>query len=124
VDEAKLNAVLERIALWQGDSRDVLRAMPPTDAPEVVYVDPMYIPQGKAALVKKEMRICRMLVGDDLDAGELFDAARAVAQQRVVVKRHRQAPPLAPGVSVSLRGHVVRYDVYVTKGPSISTMGA
>jgi 16S rRNA (guanine1516-N2)-methyltransferase len=124
VDDAKLNAVLERIALRQDDSRNVLRAMQGDDAPDVVYVDPMYVPQGKAALVKKEMRICRMLVGDDRDAGELFDAARAVARQRVVVKRHRQAAPLAPGVSVSHRGRVVRYDVYVTKGPSNSTMSA
>jgi len=116
-DDAKLRAVVDRMSLHLGDSRDVLRAMTIEDAPDVVYIDTMYEPRGKSALAKKEMRICRMLVGDDGDAFELLDAARAVARHRVVVKRHRKAEPLAPGVSVSHAGRVVRYDVYLASPP-------
>jgi len=109
----QLSAALDRIRLVCGDSREVLRLLVSADAPDVVYIDPMFTPREKSALAKKEMRICRMLVGDDSDAAELLDAARAVARRRVVVKRQRKAPPLASGVSVSHRGRVVRYDVYL-----------
>jgi len=83
------------------------------DVPDVVYLDPMYPPQKKSALVKVEMRILRQLVGDDPDAGELFELARAVARQRVVVKRHRHAEPLSPHPTHSHSDQTTRYDVYV-----------
>jgi len=73
----------------------------------------MFPPQKKSALVKVEMRILRQLVGDDPDAGELFELARAVARQRVVVKRHRHAAPLSPNPTHSLSDKTTRYDVYV-----------
>ncbi len=40
------------------------------------------------------MRLCRLLVGDDEDAAELFEAARRAGSSRVVVKRPRGAPDL------------------------------
>ncbi len=85
----------------------------PPDVPDVVYLDPMFAPQKKSALVKVEMRILRQLVGDDPDAGELFELARAVARRRVVVKRHRHAAPLAPNPTHSYADRTTRYDVYV-----------
>jgi len=88
-------------------------ATSPPDVPDVVYLDPMFPPQKKSALVKVEMRILRQLVGDDPDAGELFELARAVARQRVVVKRHRHAAPLSPNPTHSHRDQTTRYDVYV-----------
>ena len=81
-------------------------------APDVVYLDPMYPPKKKSALVKKEMRICRMLVGEDEDAGELLEIARRVARRRVVVKRLRHAPPLKANAAAEYVGRTVRYDVY------------
>jgi hypothetical protein len=85
----------------------------PEGVPDVVYLDPMYPPQKKSALVKVEMRILRRLVGDDPDAGELFELAWAVARQRVVVKRHRHAEPLSPHPTHSHSDQTTRYDVYV-----------
>ena len=85
----------------------------PVDIPDVVYFDPMFPPPKKSALPKVEMRILRQLVGDEPDASELFDLARAVARRRVVVKRHRLAEPRAPDPTHSHSDKTTRYDVYV-----------
>jgi len=108
----QLDAVLARLNFVFGDSSRILANMIGPDAPDTVYLDPMYPLGKKAALVKKEMRICRRLVGDDPDAGELFEAACRVAKKRVVVKRHLHAPPLGPKPTTTHRGTRVRYDVY------------
>jgi len=109
-----LDRVLARLAWRLGDSRDVLREMRDAGAaPQVVYLDPMYAPARRSALAKKEMRICRRLVGDDEDAGELLEVALATARRRVVVKRHPEAPPLAPRPTHRVQGRTVRYDVYL-----------
>jgi len=105
-------AVVDRITFIADDARNVLARMTGTTAPQVVYIDPMYPPKKKTALPKKEMRICRRLVGDDQDAGELLMIARQVATRRVVVKRHPYAAPLAPRPAIQFPGKKVRYDVY------------
>ncbi len=111
-----LRTIIDRISLFRGDSRDFLLDLPPEGRPDVVYIDPMYPPSQKSALAKKEMRVCRRLVGDDDDATALLAVAREVANRRVVVKRHRHAQPLAPDVSVTYKGTTVRYDTYVRTG--------
>jgi len=111
----QLDAVLARFSLVLGEARDVLRNMTDSYAPDTIYLDPMYPPGKKTALVKKEMRVCRRLVGDDPDAGELFEAACRVAKKRVVVKRQLYAPPLGPKPTTTHRGTRVRYDVYVMR---------
>ncbi|MFH0983335.1 MAG: class I SAM-dependent methyltransferase [Planctomycetota bacterium] len=108
--------IRDRIKLIVGDAREVLTRLPVGEAPEVVYLDPMFPPRKKAALPKKEMRILRRLVGDDPDAGELLEVARRVARGRVVVKRTLRTPPLAPGVALSYKGKIARYDVYLARG--------
>lgn len=82
--------------------------------PDVVYLDPMYPHSGKRALQKKEMRLFRLLVGDDEDAGELLAAALTCARKRVVVKRPWGAPPLSgrkPDARVESKN--TRYDLYL-----------
>ena len=113
----ELDPVLDRITLVEGDARELLTDMATTAAPDVVYLDPMYAPAKRSALAKKEMRILRRLVGDDPDAGELLAVARKVAAKRVVVKRHRHAPPLAPKPALMFQGRAVRYDVYLPASP-------
>jgi len=108
----RVRAAAERISLIVEDSRGVLRRLSGIDAPDVVYLDPMYPPGKESALSKKEIRICRKIVGDDDDAADLLDVARSVASKRVVVKRHRRTNPLADAPSVSFIGRTVRYDVY------------
>ena len=107
--------IQHRLTLLVGDAVDVLTRPSEPDAPEVVYLDPMFPPKSKSALPKKEMRILRRLVGDDRDCAPLFDAARRAAHNRVVVKRHPHAPPLAPDPTLTFKSKLARYDVYLTR---------
>ena len=91
--DQKLIAIVERISVMVGDSRSMLTALALIDRPDVVYLDPMFTSRESSALARKEMRILRMLVGGDEDAGELLRIARETATKRVVVKRHLRAPP-------------------------------
>ncbi len=103
-----------RLHLVTADAREVLPDIRPK--PDVIYLDPMFPPKRKkSAAVKKEIRLLRMLVGDDTDARELLEISRRCAADRVVVKRPDHAPPLAPKPTVSYSGKLVRYDVYYTR---------
>lgn len=95
---------IEHLRQWQGEP------------PQVIYLDPMFPHREKSALVKKEMRVFRPLVGDDLDAPALLEAALALATHRVVVKRPRKAPIIEGArPSHSLEGKSSRYDIYPKK---------
>ena len=113
-EDRALDVILQRMHLAEGDALSHLAGMDAATAPEVVYLDPMFPPRSKSALVKKEMRVFHELVGIDADAHELLPAALSVARKRVVVKRPRIAPALT-GVRPShvLEGKRNRYDIYV-----------
>lgn len=106
-----LHQVMERITLIENDACDGLQNL--GYKPDVVYLDPMYPNRSTSALVKKEMRICRKLVGDDQDIDQLMIVAMETARKRVVVKRHTHTPPLLQKPSLCFSGRKVRYDVYL-----------
>lgn len=107
--------IVARLRLIEGEAADHLARLDEAARPDVVYLDPMYPERGKSALVKKEMRYLRALVGDDLDAPTLLTAALRVARRRVVVKRPRLAEALAgPAPSATQTGSTTRFDIYVT----------
>jgi len=111
-DDNLKNLLGDRLRVVHGDAIRELKRMAP--APDVVYLDPMYPPKRKkSALAKKEMQVLRALVGDDDDAQQLFEAARSVARDRVVVKRPIYAEPIAPEPSMSYESKLVRFDVYL-----------
>ncbi len=103
--------IMSRMTLLHGNSIELL----PTLNPEAVLVDPMHPPRGNTALVKKEMRVLREIVGTDEDQLELMQAALAAAQKRVVLKWPIKAAGLdgirAP--SHSIEGKSTRYDVFM-----------
>ena len=101
-----------RMTLLFGDAKALL----PKLAPEVVLVDPMHPPRGNSALVKKEMRLLRAIVGSDSDADELMHVALATATKRVVLKYPLRADGMAglPKPSHQIRGKTTRYDVFMT----------
>ncbi len=107
--------IASRMQLIQMDARAFLLALAGDAWPDVVYLDPMYPHRNKSALVKKEMRIFRQLVGDDTDGAELLIAARAIALNRVVVKRPAKAPRLGDQQpTMVIKSPNTRYDVYLT----------
>ena len=108
-------AIVARMRLVAGNAIALMRAWE-SEVPQVVYLDPMFPHRDKSALVKKEMRLFRPLVGDDDDACALLEAALALASHRVVVKRPRKAPAIggvAPGYT--LEGNSSRFDIYPKK---------
>jgi 16S rRNA (guanine1516-N2)-methyltransferase len=108
----KIAEALRRLRLVEADARDHLASLRPSERPDVVYLDPMYPPRTKSALPAKELQVCRLLVGDDGDADDLFAAAMRVASQRVVVKRPIHAPLLGGQPTGQIKGKSVRFDFY------------
>jgi 16S rRNA (guanine1516-N2)-methyltransferase len=72
--------VIARMTLLHGDAKVLLKGL----SPEVVLVDPMHPPRKNSALVKKEMRLIREIVGTDEDSTELMRVALDCARKRVV----------------------------------------
>lgn len=106
-------SVCARLNLQAGSAQRLLAALPDDHRPEVIYLDPMFPERQKAALVKKEMRIFREVVGEDEDATALLALALTVARKRVVVKRPRKAEGIGPRKpSHQLVGTSSRFDVY------------
>ena len=112
---AEVAPIVAQMRLLQGNAIELLSAWS-DEAPQVIYLDPMFPHRDKSALVKKEMRLFRPLVGDDLDAPALLAAALALASHRVVVKRPRKAPCIEGAKpSYVLEGKSSRYDIYAKK---------
>ncbi|MCG6200804.1 class I SAM-dependent methyltransferase [Psychromonas antarctica] len=100
----------QRMQLHFGSAYDYLQS----HETDVVYLDPMFPHKKKSALVKKEMRVFQGVVGADLDADCLLEAALNAARYRVVVKRPDYAPFLndrKPSMSIETKKN--RFDVYV-----------
>lgn len=107
--------IAARMTLVNADARSYLPTLSEAQRPDVIYLDPMYPHRDKSALVKKEMRVLRTLLGDDDDAADVLSAARCSARQRVVVKRPGRALPLGGIIpSMSIENDNTRFDVYLT----------
>jgi len=101
-------------SLSQGQATDLITQLSKQSQPDIIYLDPMFPPRNKSAAVKKEMRLVKLLVGDDPDADTLLPSALEHAKYRVVVKRPSYAPHLyqkKPSMSIESKGN--RFDVYV-----------
>lgn len=107
----RLAETINRMTLLHGDSSEIL----PDLKPQVVLVDPMHPPRGNSALVKKEMRQIREIVGTDADAEKLMQVALEYAQNRVVLKWPLRAEPMQNirKFSHQILGKSTRYDVFV-----------
>lgn len=104
----------ERMSLVDADGRVFMTRLENQQRPDVVYLDPMYPQRGKTALVKKEMRALRRILGEDADAHDLLAAALNCARRRVVVKRPRSAPSLeGPKPDARVCSENTRFDLYI-----------
>lgn len=115
-DNSEIGEVIKRMTMTKGDSLTKMTVLQSQEQPQVVYLDPMYPHRSQSALVKKEMRILRALVGDDEDSDHLLALALKVASKRVVVKRPIAAPPLLglkPDLISKTKNH--RFDIYLIK---------
>lgn len=112
VNDPVLSGVVGHMSLVEGDSIEILPSL--AEAPDVVYLDPMFPARTKSAAVKKKFQLLHRLESPCADEASLMDAALAARPRKIVVKRPIKAPVLA-GVrpSHSISGKAVRYDVIV-----------
>lgn len=103
--------IVGRMTLLHGDAKDLL----PTLEGDAVLIDPMHPPRKNSALVKRELRQVREIVGTDEDAADLMRVALAHARQRVVLKWPAKAEPMAGirACSHQIMGKSTRYDVFM-----------
>lgn len=105
---------LQRITLLNSDTQLYLQSICDDQHPDVIYFDPMYPHSNKSALVKKDMRILRQIVGDDHDNADLLSLAIARAKYRVVIKRPLQAEFYAgQQADFHYQGKRSRFDIYL-----------
>lgn len=110
-----LAATAGRIDLTVGDAREHLPMLP--EAPDVVFLDPMFPERTKSALVRQELRLLQLLDQKNRDADALLCAALAIPAKKIVVKRPLKAHPLAAMLpNYTRKGKAVRFDVYMGKG--------
>ena len=103
--------ITERMTLLHGDAKELLETL----HGEAILIDPMHPPRKSSALVKRELRQVREIVGTDDDAADLLRAALANAKKRVVLKWPAKADPIA-GIrpcSHQIIGKSTRYDVFM-----------
>ncbi|PCJ39599.1 MAG: SAM-dependent methyltransferase [Moraxellaceae bacterium] len=122
--DSELHAVTQRIRLHFFNSIDFDSALATKEEGRdqgeqqnaihnVVYMDPMFPERTKSALVKKEMRVFRDVVGEDMDVNQLFEQALKVASHKVVVKRPRKSAfVMDKKPTYSVEGRSSRFDVY------------
>lgn len=102
------------LTLFHTDATTYLSELDQTQLPDIIYIDPMFPARDKSALVKKEMRILKDIVGPDLDSAKLFEVAYEHCLRRVIVKRPKLADPLVERpADIVFRGKATRYDVYL-----------
>jgi 16S rRNA (guanine1516-N2)-methyltransferase len=110
-----LAGIIERMQLIHTDALDWLQT-PPLQ-PDIICLDPMFPGPGKnskSALPKKSMQLFQAMIGMDTDADHLLPLALRSATQRVVVKRPRQAAPLANHPpDFCIPGKSSRFDIYL-----------
>ena len=81
---------------------------------DVIYVDPMFPPRQKSALVKKDMQILHQLDTLPDQAERLLSSALTQACSRVVIKRPLNAEKLVEQqLTFSVKSKTHRFDVYV-----------
>ncbi len=98
------------------EAKDFLEKINPDQKPEIIYLDPMFTCRKQSALVKKEMRLLRQVVGQDNDANTLLNLALSSAKKRIIVKRSRIARPLSDLTpDFCYQGKRNRFDVYHAK---------
>lgn len=110
--DARLTGIVERMTLVEGDAVVTLEQL--DQAPDLVFLDPMFPEKRKRAATNKKLQLFQQLERPCEDEEALMQAALAVHPRKVVVKRPLKGPYLA-GVkpSSSLTGKVVRYDIVV-----------
>ena len=113
-----ISSVAKRMSLERSDSLQYLESLAQSSeqAPDVIYLDPMFPARQKSAAVKKKFQLLHVLEKpcDEVEEDALIRAAFAAGSRKVIIKRPVKGGHLA-GIkpSYSITGKAVRYDVLV-----------
>jgi 16S rRNA (guanine1516-N2)-methyltransferase len=107
--------IAHRITLYNCNAIDFLNQLESTNLPDVIYLDPMFPPNNKSALVKKDMQLLAKLLANDVnDDATLLELSLTKAKHRVVVKRHKLSPTLSTHIpQYKIFGTTNRFDIYL-----------
>lgn len=110
-ENAEYAEIISRMGLVFGDSIEII----PMLEADIILIDPMHPPRKNSALVKKEMRLIREIVGTDSDCEQLMQVALKHAKKRVVLKWPQKADHLQNirKPSHQITGKSTRYDVFM-----------
>ena len=115
-----VGALLEgHFSLTVMDSSDWLTSPGINTKPDVIYLDPMFPPKKKSALVKKDMQLLQKLLAGSSDDPDLLSKVIASGCPRVVVKRPDYAPELE-GIKADaqIKSKKHRFDIYLSTSHS------
>jgi 16S rRNA (guanine1516-N2)-methyltransferase len=113
--EKAQHPALKKLTFICSDAATYLDNNPEVD---VLYFDPMFEDANEKASPRKEMRIFRSLLGQDMDAKSVFLKAKAAGVRRLVIKRPRLSVALEEPVDIVYEGKATRYDVYLGQNRS------
>lgn len=111
----ELAGIRARMRLHEKDSVQAMRNWPSdVPRPDVIFLDPMFPPRKKSALVKKKLQLLQLVERPCDDEAALLEAALSLAPRKIVIKRPLKGPWLA-GVApaYSLSGRAARFDCLV-----------
>ena len=111
-DVPELSEAVSRMTLFKEDSIHAMKAL--SEAPDVIYLDPMFPKRNKSALIKKKFQLLQKLEQPCPDEEELLSAALLAHPHKIVIKRPLKGPFLAGRKpDYSLEGKAIRYDCIV-----------
>lgn len=108
-----LGPIAARMQLVEGDSTQFL---PQHNAPDLIYLDPMFPERQKSGLINKRLQLIQHLEQPCIEEEALFSAAMAAKPKKLVIKRPLKGAVLAghePDYSV--KGKAIRYDCFMGK---------
>lgn len=100
-------------ALHHDEAVNWLASAGEADAFDAIYIDPMFDNARRKARPQRALQWLGQLLDGDDDAPQVLEAARSRALQRVVVKNHARAAPLA-SPDHQIHGRATRFDVYIS----------
>ena len=104
-EAGKLNFILD-------DSLHYLKTVKADNKPDVIYMDPMFQPNKKAASGKGLWILQQITETNEKKPIELFEEALNKSRKRIVVKRGRREKPFKGPLLCSFSGRAIRFDVF------------
>lgn len=107
-----LGEIIQRMHLIEGNSVELMKEQP--DAPDIIYLDPMFPARQKSGLINKKLQLIQKLEHPCVEEEELLSAALSLHPKKIIIKRPLKGAKLAgKEPSYTIQGKAIRYDCIV-----------